>query len=50
MHFLVLEWEALAIRHAIIGRMDKILKDGFIIMPTMPIFTPKISEVKDIIK
>ncbi len=40
--------KALAIRHAIIGRMDKILKDGFIIMPTMPIFTPKISEVKDI--
>ncbi len=40
--------KALAIRHAIIARMNKILKDGFIIMPSMPIFTPKISEVKDI--
>ena len=40
--------KALAIRHAIIARMNKILKEGFIIMPSMPIFTPKISEVKDI--
>ena len=40
--------KALAIRHALIARMDKILKEGFIIMPSMPIFTPKISEVKDI--
>ncbi len=40
--------KALAIRHALIARMNKILKEGFIIMPSMPIFTPKISEVKDI--
>lgn len=40
--------KALAIRHAIILRMAKILREGFIIMPTMPIFTPKISEVNDI--
>ena len=40
--------KALAIRHAIIARMKKFLNDGFIIMPSMPIFTPKISEVSDI--
>ncbi len=40
--------KALAIRHAIIARMKNFLKDGFIIMPSMPIFTPKISEVSDI--
>ena len=40
--------KALAVRHAIIQRMKIFLKDGFIIMPSMPIFTPKISEVKDI--
>ena len=40
--------KALSVRHSIINRMKKILSDGFIISPTMPIFTPKISEIKDI--
>lgn len=38
--------KALAIRAMIIKEMNKILKDGFIISPTLPILTPKISEVE----
>ncbi len=40
--------KSLSIRTLIINQMKKILQDGFIIMPTMPIFTPKINEIKDI--
>jgi len=40
--------KALAIRHVITEKMKNFLKDGFIIMPSMPIFTPKIDEVRDI--
>lgn len=37
--------KALMIRKLIIKEMSKILKDGFILSPTLPISTPKISEV-----
>ncbi len=40
--------KALGIRHLIIRQMKKLLSDGLIISPTMPIFTPKIEEVNDI--
>jgi aspartyl-tRNA(Asn)/glutamyl-tRNA(Gln) amidotransferase subunit A len=36
--------KALMIRRAIIEEMDTILKKGFILSPTLPIMTPKISE------
>ncbi len=36
--------KALMVRRMIIEEMDKILKKGFIISPTFPIMTPKISE------
>lgn len=36
--------KALMVRRMIIEEMDKILKRGFIISPTFPIMTPKISE------
>jgi aspartyl-tRNA(Asn)/glutamyl-tRNA(Gln) amidotransferase subunit A len=36
--------KALMIRRAIIEEMDSILKRGFIMSPTLPIMTPKISE------
>lgn len=40
--------KSLALRQSIIKMMHDVLKNGFIITPTMPIFTPKIDEVKDI--
>jgi aspartyl-tRNA(Asn)/glutamyl-tRNA(Gln) amidotransferase subunit A len=40
--------KSLALRRSIIDKMKKILENGFIITPTMPIFTPKINEVSDI--
>lgn len=40
--------KALLLRRAITEQMKKFLDGGFIITPTMPIFTPKIGEVKDI--
>lgn len=40
--------KSLVLRQSIIKMMQAVLKKGFIITPTMPIFTPKIDEVKDI--
>ncbi|MCL4398768.1 MAG: amidase family protein [Candidatus Parvarchaeota archaeon] len=40
--------KSLALRRSIIDKMKKILENGFIITPTMPIFTPKINEVSEI--
>ncbi len=38
--------KALMIRRLIIKEMDKVLRDGYIISPTLPIPTPKISDVE----
>ena len=40
--------KALYVRYKIIERMKTFLKDGFILSPVMPIFTPKIDEIREI--